>query len=58
MDVNGIVQARIAAAVRKRQHRRRQRAELDEARTHGLAARHAAKTARQTNNNTPAASGA
>ncbi|MBZ9638008.1 hypothetical protein [Streptomyces sp. PSKA30] len=40
------VQQRIAAAKLKREQRRRQRAELDEARAHGLEARHAAKMAR------------
>jgi hypothetical protein len=40
------IAARIAAAKQKRARRRLQRAELDEARSHGLQARHAAKVAR------------
>jgi streptogramin lyase len=40
------VQARIAAAKAKRDTRRRQRAELDEARGYGLQARHTAKMRR------------
>ncbi|MFE0273789.1 hypothetical protein ACFWZY_16960 [Streptomyces sp. NPDC058992] len=40
------IQARIAAAKAKRERRRRQREELDEAREHGLEARHAAKIRR------------
>jgi hypothetical protein len=40
------IQARIAAAKRRRDQRRQQRAELDEVRAHGLEARHAAKAAR------------
>lgn len=40
------VRARIAAAQRKREKRRRQRAELADARAHGLEARMAAKVAR------------
>uniref|UniRef100_UPI0035191B4A hypothetical protein n=1 Tax=Streptomyces calvus TaxID=67282 RepID=UPI0035191B4A len=38
--------ARIAAARLKRAQRRQQRAELDEARQHGLTARHTAKMRR------------
>lgn len=44
--VEQAVAARIAAARRKREQRRQQRAELDEARTHGLEARHATKMRR------------
>ncbi len=40
------IQARIAAEAQKRARRRRQRAELDEARQYGLQARHTAKLAR------------
>lgn len=40
------VQAAIAAAKAKRQQRRQQRAELDEQRVPGLAARHSAKMRR------------
>ncbi|MFF3876000.1 hypothetical protein [Streptomyces sp. NPDC001978] len=40
------IRARIAAARRRAELRRRQRAELNEARAHGLEARHAAKLAR------------
>lgn len=40
------IQARIAAVKQKRAKRRHQRAELEEARAHGLEARHAAKLAR------------
>ncbi|MFH8799686.1 hypothetical protein ACH4F6_08840 [Streptomyces sp. NPDC017936] len=40
------VQARIAAAAQKRARRRQRRAELDEARQHGLQARHSAKMRR------------
>ena len=40
------IAARIAAARARRSQRRLQRAELDEARTHGLQARHLAKMAR------------
>ncbi|MFJ3290390.1 hypothetical protein ACIPMW_34500 [Streptomyces sp. NPDC086669] len=40
------VQARIAAASAKRAKRRQQRDELDEARAHGLEARHTAKMRR------------
>lgn len=40
------IQARIAAASAKRARRRQQREELDEARAHGLEARHAAKLKR------------
>ncbi|MFF7895966.1 hypothetical protein ACFZDI_29445 [Streptomyces sp. NPDC007907] len=40
------VRARIAAAKAKRSKRRQQREELDEARTHGLDARHTAKMRR------------
>ncbi|MGW9024782.1 zinc finger domain-containing protein [Streptomyces sp. NPDC055722] len=46
--VDQAVQARIAAARYKRAQRSQQRAELDEARQHGLQARHAAKLKRQT----------
>lgn len=42
------IAARIAAARQKRAQRRRQREELDEARAHGLQARHAAKMRRWT----------
>lgn len=45
-DVSDTVAARIAAAVRKRARMKQQRAALEEARQHGLAARHAAKLAR------------
>lgn len=41
------IQARIAAARSRRQRRRQQREELDEARAHGLQARHAAKLTRR-----------
>ncbi|PZH20153.1 hypothetical protein C1I97_01625 [Streptomyces sp. NTH33] len=44
--VDQAVAARIAAARRKREQQRQQRAELAEAREHGLAARHAAKLQR------------
>ena len=44
--VEQAVAARIAAARRKREQRRQQRAEVDEARTHGLEARHATKMRR------------
>ncbi|MEU6101174.1 hypothetical protein [Streptomyces flaveolus] len=44
--VDAQIQARIAAAKAKRQQRRRQRAELKEAREYGLQARHTAKLAR------------
>lgn len=44
--VDQAVAARIAAARVKRDNRRQQRAELDEARSYGLQARHAAKVAR------------
>lgn len=40
------VQARIAEAKRKAEQRKRRRAELQEARRHGLEARHAAKMRR------------
>lgn len=43
-----IVRARITAAARKRATRRRQRAELDAVRQHGLDARRRQKLARQT----------
>ncbi|MEV3847921.1 hypothetical protein AB0J30_14135 [Streptomyces microflavus] len=45
MDVNDIVQERIAAARRKIANDKRRRAELAEARKHGLAARHRQKLA-------------
>lgn len=45
------VQARIAAARLKRERSRRRRAELAEARAHGLQARHAAKVARWADEN-------
>ncbi|MEV6835537.1 hypothetical protein AB0N17_13635 [Streptomyces sp. NPDC051133] len=44
--VDAAVAARIAAAKQKQARRRRQRAELAEARAHGLQARHTAKLAR------------
>ncbi|MEV5420276.1 hypothetical protein [Streptomyces albogriseolus] len=44
--VDEAVQARIAAAKAKRELRRRQREELDEARAHGLQARMTAKMRR------------
>ncbi|MFI1376888.1 hypothetical protein ACH4UY_33405 [Streptomyces longwoodensis] len=44
--VDQAVQARIAAARVKRESRRQQRAELDEARAYGVPARHAAKMRR------------
>jgi hypothetical protein len=44
--VDEAVQARIAAAKEKRAKRRQQRAELDEARAHGLQARMTAKMRR------------
>ncbi|MFK4023142.1 hypothetical protein [Streptomyces albogriseolus] len=44
--VEEAVQARIAAAKAKRELRRRQREELDEARAHGLQARMTAKMRR------------
>ncbi|MFH8768274.1 hypothetical protein [Streptomyces sp. NPDC017958] len=44
--VDAAVKARIAAAQQKRAARRQQRAELDEAREHGLQARHTAKLVR------------
>lgn len=44
--VDAAVAARIAAARQKRERRRQQRTELNEARAHGLEARHAAKLAR------------
>ncbi|MFD6172067.1 hypothetical protein [Streptomyces coeruleorubidus] len=44
--VDEAVKARIAAARLKRAKRRRQRAELDENRQHGLEARHSAKMRR------------
>lgn len=47
------IQARIAAARVKRARRRLQRAELDEARSYGLEARHAAKVARWQNDEDP-----
>lgn len=40
------IQQRIAAAKRKRDRRRQQRTELNEAREYGLQARHAAKVRR------------
>lgn len=40
------IEQRIAAARRRRERRQRQRAQLEEAREHGLTARHAAKMAR------------
>lgn len=43
MNVDDVVRAQIAAAVRRREWRRRKRAEQEEARRYGLAARHAAK---------------
>ena len=46
--VDEAVAARIAAARRKTEERRRQRAELAEAREYGLRARHAAKLIRRT----------
>lgn len=45
MDVNDLVQERIAAARRKIANDKRRRAELAEARRHGLAARHRQKLA-------------
>ncbi|WP_406255453.1 hypothetical protein [Streptomyces chartreusis] len=47
------IQARIAAARLKRARRRQQRAELDEARTPGLQARHAAKMRRWADEEAP-----
>jgi len=44
--VEQAVAARIARVKREREQRRQQRTELDEARAHGLDARHAAKMAR------------
>lgn len=44
--VENVVAARIAAARLKRSKRRQQRAELDEARQHGLEARHSTKIRR------------
>ncbi|WUC42288.1 hypothetical protein OG692_10415 [Streptomyces cellulosae] len=44
--VDETVQARITAAKAKRELRRQQREELDEARAHGLTVRHAAKMRR------------
>ncbi|MFF0076577.1 hypothetical protein [Streptomyces sp. NPDC005494] len=46
MNVETLVQARIAAARRKAEQKKRRRAELDERRQYGLQARHAAKLRR------------
>lgn len=46
MDVNDLVQQRIAEARRRTAARKRQRAEFAERRRYGLAARHAAKLRR------------
>ncbi|MEW1580872.1 hypothetical protein AB0407_22560 [Streptomyces microflavus] len=61
MDVNDLVQERIAAARRKIANDKRRRAELKAARDRGLTARHAQKLRRfagQLDNHTPAASAA
>lgn len=47
MDVNDLVRIRIAEAARKIAAARKRRDELNEARQHGLAARHRAKLARE-----------
>lgn len=47
MNVNDVIEERIAAARRRIEAQRRLRARLKRARTHGLRARHAAKLARQ-----------
>jgi len=52
--VDQAVEQRIAAALQKRARRRRQRAELDEARSYGLASRHAAKLRRWADEEGPA----
>lgn len=46
MNVNDIVQERIAAAKQKAEQRKRHREELAERRKYGLQARHAAKVRR------------
>jgi hypothetical protein len=70
VNVDDVVQARIAAAARKAEHEKQQRAELAAARRRGLAARHAQKLRAlaergldmvprdQFNNTSPCASGA
>ncbi|MCX4824887.1 hypothetical protein OG883_34545 [Streptomyces sp. NBC_01142] len=61
MDVNDVVQERIAAARRKAENDKRRREELAAARKRGLAYRHAQKLrnlANSLNNQTLAASGA
>lgn len=44
--IDELVRRRIAAAAARREKRRQQREELDQAREHGLTARHAAKLQR------------
>lgn len=46
MNTDDVIRERIEQARRKAEQKKRRRAELDEARTHGLQARHAAKMRR------------